>query len=1253
MIKRTSKYLSLFLLTALIIALLYLTSSFSGLKLVTSVLSDVLPGHIQLNLRSGALTRTIVINSLGFDNKQVHVTANNVHLKLQILPLILNELDIKQFSADKLTVHIKAQKKVHANSTPPEFAMPIKIALANTFIKQFQYQADGKNTVVSNLQLDGEVRSNLISIAALKASYQGSHYNAHGQLNFKPVSLDITLQQQQHQQTKMQASFKAHGHWQHLKLHASLTAPFELNADATVSNLLTKPSWTITGTSQHLAFSKDMAAYDASFKASGDSRILELNGEAHTKDSNTHTEIKFALHSDNLPKAQFTASASWQNMFWPQRKQHVLASPSGSLSITGNINRYTLKGDLNVLGHNIPKTELSLSGQGNKNGITIPNLAINTLNGTIKGNGTLNWQQQLQYQLQMQATHLQPNVEWVNFPGNISFGMQVKSQQQATRLIVSSIKGTLRDENIHGFANLVLSKNQLKKATLNLQSDAAHIQANLSANQHQQLKLHWNINIPHIERLTPFAQGSIISKATYQDNKTHFTVAGNLSARNFIWQSYSIDSLNSDFDFDSDANKSSIIDLDANEITLNQYYIHSVSLSTKGKNPRHRLDMVINNHDNILNASLLANYNSALSRWSVNVKKLDLISKLSGNWHLAKPFNLVYNPTLLSLDHFNWRARQQQININNLNITNNVLNSAEVTLHKILLKSFNPWLPGPIQIHGSLDLKAQYKLDKKNANAKLTLNLNRARFSYPLHERIQNISINKAAITGTIDNNQLKSKLDIRLNNTDFIKLDMNVDNFDPYNIFNLKQDYHASLHSNLQSLNIIKPFASNLDQLAGQFKANMTWNGTLESPQIKGTAALSNASLQIVQQGLNISHINFKTTGLGNTINYLLSAHSGKGQIKASGNTTLNDHYKTLIDLTGNQFEIDRSPHFHVIVSPKLKLAITNDALHVTGDLLVPYTNIDLLSYANVQTLSSDVQIIQATGKQSQDSLLDKFYANINLILGDNISLKTKFLTAKLAGKLQLTDTPKTQTNATGELTITNGTVSAFGQSLTITNGKLLYAGGPTTNPGLNIKAFKQIKTFVNPAANSVATTSLSTGNSSDSGQTISAPLQQKTINVGVSVSNSLSNPHIMLYSDQADLSQADILSYLILGYPMNSATNQQGEALIQAANALSASNNDMSGLISNIKDTLNLNEIGLQSNNYLNTSNNSVEQNTSLVLGKMLSPKLFVHYSIGLIVPINTLSATYSFNHNWSLQTETNSLGNGVDLIYSWQHN
>ena len=64
------------------------------------------------------------------------------------------------------------------------------------------------------------------------------------------------------------------------------------------------------------------------------------------------------------------------------------------------------------------------------------------------------------------------------------------------------------------------------------------------------------------------------------------------------------------------------------------------------------------------------------------------------------------------------------------------------------------------------------------------------------------------------------------------------------------------------------------------------------------------------------------------------------------------------------------------------------------------------------------------------------------------------------------------------------------------------------------------------------------------------------------------------------------------------------------------------------------------------------SIESNlnneTSLVLGKYLSPRLYVSYGISLTESINTIKMRYSINDKWTIKTEAGK-ERGADLVYT----
>ena len=60
------------------------------------------------------------------------------------------------------------------------------------------------------------------------------------------------------------------------------------------------------------------------------------------------------------------------------------------------------------------------------------------------------------------------------------------------------------------------------------------------------------------------------------------------------------------------------------------------------------------------------------------------------------------------------------------------------------------------------------------------------------------------------------------------------------------------------------------------------------------------------------------------------------------------------------------------------------------------------------------------------------------------------------------------------------------------------------------------------------------------------------------------------------------------------------------------------------------------------------SLTNETSIVLGKYLSPKLYVSYGISLTESLNTLKLRYTLGDHWTIKTEFGEEG-GADLVYT----
>jgi len=59
-------------------------------------------------------------------------------------------------------------------------------------------------------------------------------------------------------------------------------------------------------------------------------------------------------------------------------------------------------------------------------------------------------------------------------------------------------------------------------------------------------------------------------------------------------------------------------------------------------------------------------------------------------------------------------------------------------------------------------------------------------------------------------------------------------------------------------------------------------------------------------------------------------------------------------------------------------------------------------------------------------------------------------------------------------------------------------------------------------------------------------------------------------------------------------------------------------------------------------------LNNDTALVLGRYLSPRLYVSYGISLTEALNTVKLRYSLNDHWTVRTEVGQ-GHSAELVYT----
>jgi len=303
---------------------------------------------------------------------------------------------------------------------------------------------------------------------------------------------------------------------------------------------------------------------------------------------------------------------------------------------------------------------------------------------------------------------------------------------------------------------------------------------------------------------------------------------------------------------------------------------------------------------------------------------------------------------------------------------------------------------------------------------------------------------------------------------------------------------------------------------------------------------------------------------------------------------------------MEGQDFEVARIPEALVTVSPDLRVTVDRRNIDITGDLLLPYAKLQPRDISTATRVSNDTVVIGSEQPEEQRWLVS---TRVRLTLGKEVTFSGFGFDGQLGGRLLIDDAPDKLSLGTGEINIREGQYSAYGQRLDVDKGRLLFGGGALDNPGLDLRAQRQVN----------------------------------EVTVGLQVSGRLRQPTVELFSIPA-MGETDMLSYLLFGQPLQSSSSSEGATMAQAALALRLAGGD--DLVRRLGSEFGFDEAHIESK--------ESGDEAALVVGRYLSPKLYVSYGVGLVESINSLNLRYQLAERWHLEAESGEF-QGADLFFT----
>ncbi|MCL7959537.1 MAG: translocation/assembly module TamB domain-containing protein [marine benthic group bacterium] len=415
------------------------------------------------------------------------------------------------------------------------------------------------------------------------------------------------------------------------------------------------------------------------------------------------------------------------------------------------------------------------------------------------------------------------------------------------------------------------------------------------------------------------------------------------------------------------------------------------------------------------------------------------------------------------------------------------------------------------------------------------------------------------------------------------------------------EQPVDGSLEVRMDDLSVVEAFLIDISEARGGFLLTTQVGGTLAELTVDGEARVSDGYALIPTLGLELTDIQFSAAGRPNgNVEVDGRVRSGEGTLTLTGRSERYPSAETpsVFQVRGERFLLMDIPEVNLLANPSLDLAFDGTSARLTGTITIPRGRLGFPELPpSAVTPSEDVIIVGDTLVEREPPV--PFGADITVTLGDDVFFNGFGFASNLVGDVRIQQEPNREPVGRGQVRFINGTFRSFGQELRIEPGRLLFSG-PIDEPAVEARAFVR---------------------ASDGTE------------AGFQIGGTVQDLDVTTYSVPPK-SDSDVMAYILFGRPMNQTSGSEGSQASNYAAVLGANMLAMS-----LAPSLGLDEARIDTG--------SSQNKAQFVVGKYLSPRLFVGYGVGIYEPISTLRLRYLLTARWSIEAITGDQ-QSTDLLW-----
>lgn len=885
---------------------------------------------------------------------------------------------------------------------------------------------------------------------------------------------------------------------------------------------------------------------------------------------------------------------NWQALPWPLQGETTLRSEHGSLSLAGPVDAYMLVFEAELTGPALPDARWHLQGTGDPYGLEIEALRGELLDGRVEAHGRIAWHPAPAWEITLAGEALDPSVQWRDWPGRIAFDLTSQGRIETDRIEawveLVRLQGQVVDRSLRGHGRATLDGAQIRVEELELAVDGG--EASLSGQFDEEIEANFRLRLPDLATLLPDAAGLLTAAGTISGPWQRPRIALRLDGESLRYAKSTLGALHVDAEVDLATDAASTLVLSAERVQAAGRRWSRLTLDGSGTLESHRI-VARADGDVMLGLRLDGGWDG--TRWQAILAGVTVDAAGIGAWLQAEPASLTVAPELARLTALCLDSGSAR-----LCVDGDWQRAAGAALRGHLTDwpagRLAAWLPTNLGFDGRLGADLELRLpagSHPEGRVEATLRDGILRLG-DTTEPVE-IDIRALSLRGAVDGERgwLNAELDLGDHGTAQAALQFAELAARPRVTGTITADYHER--------GLLAALVPALRKVQADLHADLALDGPLAAPLVTGELRLDRASAELPAAGIHLQSDGITLRGSGRGPLHLAGTlRSGEGRLVLAGELTpapLTFH----LTARGEAFTAMETGEIRAVVSPDLEFAFADRLLSIRGSVDLPLLLLEPRGLTASVTRSADVIIVDAPKPAEPPLRVD---ARLRVTLGDEVHIRIPGLEARLEGALEVSQEPGRSATATGTVALVSGSYEVFGQRLEIARGRVLYAGGPVSDPGLDLEAVRQVG----------------------------------EVTAGVRIGGRLAAPEVHLFSVPAQPDSV-VLSYLLFGRPPDARSSEEGALLTQAGLALGMQGGNL--LAGSLQQALGL--------DVLEFERGATVEESALVVGKYLSPTLYISYGLGLFEPVSRFLVRYQLTPHLSVESSSSDTASGTDLIYT----